>query len=537
MRKIISIFLMLTMVVSLCSCSLFSKNSVLSVGVVDKIISLDPTIASGDAEKMIVANCYEGLVRFDENGAINLAAATSYSVDKTGCVYTFSLNPKAKYHVSDLIEATLDAVGIIDFNEDITAKDFEYGIKRFIASGRDELDCIKGAKNFHDVNSEDEIGVEATDEYTIKLTLDKADHDFLYKLATLPLYPCDKEFYEALGDIYASTVGTTLTNGPYCIKDITQSEAIIERCDEYKGLIKTQNKQVILYTTGKKRLLEERFVSGTYDMYLTSSTNVLEGKYNKHSSINAVWGLVFNCKSKTGGDKYIRDVIMKTADFSKLECPEFAVSKAERIVPDNFVIGEKSYINFEPPKLKLESDKGAAQKKLARHLKNKKKKSFSLTFAVPTEMKNYADSLVENWDIYLSPKVKIKVVPYNIDKVNSFIKKGKYDMAIMPVTPKNQTALSLLTSFSGAPCYYKDKEMTDSLYAVEKFGSDVADTYMKAEQSIVDSDVFFPLFHTGKVIYYGENVKGVYTADNGKLIYFHLASSDNNGDTEKTEDL
>ena len=537
MKKIISLLLVLMMVVSLCSCSLFGKNSVISVGIVNDIVSLDPTRATGDAEKLIVSNCFEGLVRFDENGAINLAAATSYSVDKTGCVYTFNLNPKAEYHVSDLIEATLEATGLVDFDNKITAEDFEYGIKRFIASGRDELDCIKGAKSFSDVSSEAEIGVEATDEHTLKLTLDKADPDFLYKLATLPLYPCDKAFYDALGDIYASTPGTTLTNGPYYIKDITQSEAIIERCDDYTGLIETQNKQVIMYTTGKKRLLKERFLAGTYDMYLTSSTEVLEGDYKMHTSVNSVWGLVFNCKSKAGADKHLRDIIMKTADFSKLEKPEFAISKADRIVPDNFIVGEKCYVDFEPPVLTPESDAGAAQAKLKRHLKNKKKKSFALTFAVPSEMKDYADSLVENWNIYLSPQVTFKVVPYSLEKVDSFIKKGNYDMAIMPVTSKKQTALSMLTSFSGAPCYYTDKKMTDSLYAVKKFGSDVATTYQKAEQSIASSDVFFPLFYTGKVIYYGENVKGIYTADNGRLIYFHSATSDNNGSTQKTEDL
>ena len=151
MKKIISLLLVLVMVVSLCSCSLFGKNSVISVGIVNDIVSLDPTRATGDAEKLIVSNCFEGLVRFDENGAINLAAATSYSVDKTGCVYTFNLNPKAEYHVSDLIEATLEATGLVDFDNKITAEDFEYGIKRFIASGRDELDCIKGAKSFSDV--------------------------------------------------------------------------------------------------------------------------------------------------------------------------------------------------------------------------------------------------------------------------------------------------------------------------------------------------------------------------------------------------
>ena len=99
MKKIISLLLVLVMVVSLCSCSLFGKNSVISVGIVNDIVSLDPTRATGDAEKLIVSNCFEGLVRFDENGAINLAAATSYSVDKTGCVYTL-INNRTEYAVT-----------------------------------------------------------------------------------------------------------------------------------------------------------------------------------------------------------------------------------------------------------------------------------------------------------------------------------------------------------------------------------------------------------------------------------------------------
>jgi ABC-type oligopeptide transport system substrate-binding subunit len=56
-------------------------------------------LSKTDAEKIISTNCFEGLLRFDEHGKINLAGATAYKIEKDGLSYIFKLNPKAEWYI------------------------------------------------------------------------------------------------------------------------------------------------------------------------------------------------------------------------------------------------------------------------------------------------------------------------------------------------------------------------------------------------------------------------------------------------------
>ncbi len=521
MKKIISVFLVISIIFTLCGCSLSGNNITLSAGILDEIETLDPINATGDGEKIISANCFEGLLRTDEESHIYLGNATSYSVDKTGCIYTFNLNETAQYHVSSTVKATIEAIGIKKFNKKITAEDYIYGIKRLIASGSDELDFIKGAKAFDSLDSDSKIGVEAVDDYTLKITLDKNDPDFLYKLATLPVFPCDQEFYEKAGDAYGTTPATILTSGPYYIEEINQSEAILQRCSDYKGLIEVLNKQVILYTTGNKTLLKERFENVSYDIYLADSYNEIPEETLSVATETAVWGIAFNCNTKRGANKTLRDVLLKTAKFESVDTPEFATGKADRIIPGNYSIYESRNADFAAEKLSYKYEPEKAAKLLDALLKKHKVKTLDLTFAVPSELTTAATEMVNNWDILLSSKLKIKIVPYEREKLQEFISSSHYDMAIMPVTPQNQTALSIIEEFSKAPCNYTNKKLYSSLYQVKVYDTDVFAVYNNAENAIVDSAVFFPLFYTGKILCFADGVKGIYTAEKGSLIYFH----------------
>ena len=126
-KKLISLSLSLIMVVTLFSgCSLF-KNAEFHIGFIDEIESLDPLKATGDAETMSAANCFEGLLKFNQNGEIVLSGATKYSISGDGLTYTFSLNPKAVWYVAELNEGILNGT---DFDSRVTAHDYVYTIKK-----------------------------------------------------------------------------------------------------------------------------------------------------------------------------------------------------------------------------------------------------------------------------------------------------------------------------------------------------------------------------------------------------------------------
>ena len=97
-KKFIALSLSLIMVVTLFSgCSLF-KNAEFHIGFIDEIESLDPLKATGDAETMSAANCFEGLLKFNQNGEIVLSGATKYSISI--CVHSRSRKIKSRGLIS-----------------------------------------------------------------------------------------------------------------------------------------------------------------------------------------------------------------------------------------------------------------------------------------------------------------------------------------------------------------------------------------------------------------------------------------------------
>ena len=74
---------------------------------------------------------------------------------------------------------------------------------------------------------------------------------------------------------------------------------------------------------------------------------------------------------------------------------------------------------------------------------------------------------------------------------------------------------------SGEKTFYSNDKLYASLYQVKVYDADHFAIYNNAENTIVKSGVFFPLFYTGKILCYADGVKGIYTAENGSLIYFH----------------
>lgn len=493
------------MIFSLGACSLTSANATITTGVLEAVNSFDPQLAKTDIEKILSANCFEGLLRFDEQGKINLAGAVAYTIGNNGLSYTFKLNPDAQWYVSKDTEAILEASGIENFNSAITAEDYIYGIEKF-QQLNDSLESIKA--------------VEAVDDYTLEITLSKADYDFLYKLAALPVYPCDKAFSEKLPDIYATTPATVLTNGAYYIKEHLPSETIIERSPVHNGNVQVRNKKIVLYTTGLADAIEERFADGSYDIY-THNTSI--GLREAHStSFEGVWGLSFNCKSKLCAVQGIRYVILSSIDYESIKLPDYAISGADTIIPPDFTVGDVKYSDFALERLSYTTDKEKAKATLDTMLKKYNKESYTLTFAVPEEMEDTAKKLVKSWSEQFGEKIKIELKTFEYTQAQSFAQEGAYDFAILPLSPQCKTASGVLKSASVAPCFYESKVLTDMEKTLSTITNDNAVVFHNTEKALVEKGVFVPLFYTGTALYSAENVTGIYLADGGNLIYFHM---------------
>lgn len=507
MKKVISVILCLVMIFSFSACSLTSGNAIFTIGIRETVNTFNPLLSKTDAEKIISTNCFEGLLRFDEHGKINLAGATAYTIEKDGLSYIFKLNPKAEWYIPEGAKTIIKNANIKYFNTSITAEDYVYGFQKFQEENPD----------FNSIKS-----INVVDDFTIEITLAEKDLDLLYKLAALPIYPCNKSFIETSGNSYATTSDTILYNGPYYVKESSPAETVLIKNPHYNGNIQIQNKKVLLYTTGTEEALKTRFNDGSYNIYIAnSSTESIAYKHPATTTFSEVWGIAFNCKSKLCSQSNFREILASSINLDNVTFPDFAIQEAKFLYPANFSIGDATYGSFENNLTPPEFNADNAVKALDTIQQKYGIKSYSVTFAAPEEMKTSAEKIIADWKNLFGEKINFTLVTFPANQAKMFSEKGEYDVAVIPINANEKTATSIINSLSGAPCYYGGKTIQNLKGKLNTIPEESFKVHQKAEKHIIEHNIFIPLFYTGKALYINEGFSGIYLADGGRLLYFH----------------
>jgi oligopeptide transport system substrate-binding protein len=124
--------------------------------------TLDPQLAEDTFSFPVLRDLYEGLTAEDRNGQIVPGVAESWTVDKTGTVYTFLLRPKAKWSNGDPTVATEFVQGLRRAVDPQTAS----GSSALLAVIKGASDIIAGRKRVTD------LGVTAIGESSVRIELE-----------------------------------------------------------------------------------------------------------------------------------------------------------------------------------------------------------------------------------------------------------------------------------------------------------------------------------------------------------------------------
>ena len=162
MKKLFSMLLVLVMLAS-CAVSAAAEEKYLGVMLSTNVMSLDTNLATDGESFEVIADCIDGLMQMDSDGAAIPAIAESYDLSDDGTVYTF--------HLRDAKWSNGAAV---------TAKDFEFAWKRIAKEAGEyaylldtSVGCIKNADAIiYEGADPDTLGVKAIDEKTFEVTLE-----------------------------------------------------------------------------------------------------------------------------------------------------------------------------------------------------------------------------------------------------------------------------------------------------------------------------------------------------------------------------
>lgn len=260
--------------------------------------TLDPSLnTTVDGANMIIT-AFETLLIVDENGEVVPGQAESYTVSDDGLTYTFTMKDGLKW--SD--------------GTDLTAKDFEYTLKRLASPetaapyGETVVGMIDGYQDA--IGNPDADGMTTTEPDWDALNVTASEDG---KTLTIVLsYPCSyfdklcgfaamspvqQATVEANGDAWCTDPSTFVSNGPYMITEWVPSERIV--------MSKNPN-----YQGGWD---SERIVSDTITFLLLEDSTAAYAAYNSGEAVlikdvptDEVPSLT---KAEDGGDFYVETLM------------------------------------------------------------------------------------------------------------------------------------------------------------------------------------------------------------------------------------
>ncbi|WP_026651632.1 ABC transporter substrate-binding protein [Butyrivibrio proteoclasticus] len=251
--------------------------SKLIVGIPQDIDALDPHYAEGAGTREVLFNIFEGLVKADENGNLNPAVASDYTISDDSTVYTFTLRDGIKFHDGSLV----------------TVEDIKYSLDR--VRGADSGEPL--IKQFSKVDS-----VNVVDDSHVEVVLKEADSDFLTQL-TVAIIPAANENPDT------NPIGT----GPYkYVSNSPMENFVVTRFDEYWGE-KAYIQDVVFKIESDSNRIVSDLENGTIDMMarLTSTqVSQLSDQFDVYEgTMNLVQALYLNNAVEPFNDVRVRQAL------------------------------------------------------------------------------------------------------------------------------------------------------------------------------------------------------------------------------------
>lgn len=192
-----------------------SGGQVLRLAQMAEPTTLDPAKVEDGPTIELLMQVYEGLIQWNTDNEPVAAIAEKWETSNGGRTYTFHLRSDAKFHNG----------------RPVVAADFVYSITRSLDPATASpvamvyLDDLVGAREFNAGTSKTLTSVEAPDEHTLKVTIDKPKAYFLSKLTYPTAYVVCKEAIEKSGGKVDET--SMIGTGPFKLAEYARGDRLL----------------------------------------------------------------------------------------------------------------------------------------------------------------------------------------------------------------------------------------------------------------------------------------------------------------------
>lgn len=498
--------------------------------------SLDPQTANDTESNLIISSLYTGLLRVNPDGSLGSGIAEDYTVSEDGLVYRFKLS--SNYYWTD----------VNGYEAPCTAKDFVYGFQRLFspetrAPRASEYYCIKNSQaiNRSALSDLSKLGVTATGDYELTITLDYPNPQFPVLLTEAPAMPCNEEYFIASQGRYGLSGGTTPSNGSFYLKTwnyspyaITDTNYLILRRNEKNS----ETNRVFpsglnFFIEGDEDFVED-FLSGTISCIAVtdSQRELIKGEYTVQEYDAITVGLLLNKKFDLFKNADFRRALSSLTDHERLAQEAAGYAPAYAIVPGEVTLLDQSYREFAGEKIAPEYSVEKAQEYYQKALPQLDKTLFSGARIIMKDDHTAAamiSLIMQEWQRELGFYCVIETL--SEADFNARLSSGDYELAVQDITGSTNSPAAYLKGFrSGSPSNasgYSSSKVNQLMSAAERAEelSESAELYKQAEQIILDDAAFIPLFYKNEFFYINKDFADIYYNPFNKAVDFSQAKA------------
>ncbi len=468
--------------------------------------NLDPQIATDTNSITVIQNTFTGLMVENENGELSYGVTKEYAVSDDGLRYVFYLRDDYKWYTND------------GSSMDVTAYDFVFAFQRLFNPDMyspygEKFACIKNASKIlngdEDVSYTD-IGVYASDKYTVTFLLDYPDSDFLRLLAQSYAMPCNESFFNSTHSMYGLYDTTTISNGAFYIKQwfydkygsdnflTLRKNPVNPNTDDYSPY-------AVQFTIDEDTELSEvqhDFYKDETDLYYSSTLD--ESSIDKDDVVLrydiATVGAIFNTDDAQFKDFNLRSAFAQSIDReSALNKASTDIDVAYGIVPTACKFNGSSYRDLVPDTDLIDTsseDNSLSSFKSATETVGEVS-TVRIILENGTVDSSYIKSITDGWAEKFS--VTVLIDSLTTEEFQKAIDNGDYQIAVYTLTSQDDRPYSFLSTFLSTNEFfnYSNLEVDTILkYSQQSLSTqELLNEYSQVEKSILNENVFVPLYY------------------------------------------
>lgn len=460
MKKQLSLFLTLIFSLSLFSgCAEKEPNyGSFFYDLSSTVDNLDPQISSTYESSLLLSNMMEGVVKYGNDGTIIPGLANAWEISDDGLTYTFHIREDVSWVNSS--GKTENSDGTLP---PVTAHDFVFGFQRLFnptnkAPYASRYNIIENAEAILGGQlPPDSLGVIATDNFTLTITLTQPSSAFLSLLAQPPAYPCNEEFFYSTGGAYGLNASDLLyCGGFYLSKWVSSSDKPFYTLTKNLSYYNVQNAKAKSVTFNVVPNEEDRltnFLSEQTDSILLSGDALRKinlEDYQAQSTVDTTWSLLFNTQKEPFNALPIRQSLSSVITPSSMEgaIPPWMTS-AKSLVPPSLTFGESFYrdaVGEITSAYSIDDSKTFLQEALLSAGFEEGFPEITLAYPEGDEYTVLAQRLQRLWKDQLG--LYINAVPLPIEDIEEMANTKEYDLIFLPLRSDNALPITFFSQFT-----------------------------------------------------------------------------------------